>query len=68
MKTLSSTVDPQYRSDSAVPNTSAHHAGEDVVIYARGPLSHLFTGNHEQTYIPNALRLVGYLTLLLLSA
>ncbi|KAI8795374.1 alkaline phosphatase, tissue-nonspecific isozyme [Biomphalaria glabrata] len=27
------------------------HAGEDVVIYARGPMAHLFQGTKEQSYI-----------------
>ncbi|KAK7082385.1 hypothetical protein SK128_001271 [Halocaridina rubra] len=44
-----------YRQDSTVPFTSAHHGGEDVGIWATGPLSHLFTGVYEQNYIPHAL-------------
>ncbi|KAL4227487.1 hypothetical protein ACF0H5_012931 [Mactra antiquata] len=27
------------------------HGGEDVVVYAKGPMSHLVRGSHEQTYI-----------------
>ena len=34
---------------------SAAHAGEDVAIYARGPMSHLFTGVHEQTFIAHGM-------------
>merc|ERR1711915_550107 len=45
-----------YPADSTVPMIESKHAGEDVVLYARGPHSHLFTGIHENAYIPHALR------------
>ncbi len=32
------------------------HGGEDVVIYAKGPGSHLFRGTREQNYIFHAMR------------
>ncbi|XP_067949435.1 uncharacterized protein [Watersipora subatra] len=38
-----------------VHQKSAAHAGEDVAIYARGPMSHLFTGVHEQTFIAHGM-------------
>ncbi|XP_076467438.1 alkaline phosphatase, tissue-nonspecific isozyme-like isoform X2 [Babylonia areolata] len=31
------------------------HAGEDVAIYARGPMAHLFHGVHEQSYIAHVM-------------
>ena len=31
------------------------HAGEDVGIYARGPMSHLIHTKHEQSYIAHAI-------------
>ena len=31
------------------------HGGEDVAIYARGPMSHLFHGVQEQNYIAHVL-------------
>ncbi|KAK7500626.1 hypothetical protein BaRGS_00008201, partial [Batillaria attramentaria] len=31
------------------------HGGEDVAIYARGPMAHLFHGVHEQNYIAHAM-------------
>lgn len=31
--------------------TEASASGTDVPIYARGPMSHLFTGTHEQSDI-----------------
>lgn len=27
------------------------HGGDDVMVFARGPMSHLFTGNYEQNQI-----------------
>lgn len=38
-----------------VPLTSETHGGMDVAILAKGPFSHLFSGVHEQTYIPYAM-------------
>ena len=31
------------------------HGGEDVAIYALGPMSHLFHGTHEQNYIAHVM-------------
>ena len=44
-----------YKQQSAVPLGSETHAGEDVAIYARGPMSHLFHGVHEQSYIAHVM-------------
>lgn len=38
-----------------VPLVSESHSGDDVVVYASGPWSHLFTGVFEQNYIPHAI-------------
>lgn len=40
---------------SAVPRDSESHGGEDVSIYAKGPMAHLFQGVHEQNYIAHAM-------------
>lgn len=40
---------------SAAPTDSTTHSGEDVVVLARGPMSHLFQGVHEQNYIAHAM-------------
>uniref|UniRef100_A0A0B6YV85 Alkaline phosphatase n=1 Tax=Arion vulgaris TaxID=1028688 RepID=A0A0B6YV85_9EUPU len=48
------TQDKYYVYQSAVPMKSETHGGEDVPIYATGPHSVLFTGVHEQNYIPMA--------------
>ena len=45
------TAAKSYRQQSAVYMQQAVASGEDVVIYARGPMSHLFTGTLEQNDI-----------------
>ncbi|KAL3861252.1 hypothetical protein ACJMK2_007300 [Sinanodonta woodiana] len=45
----------EYISQSAVPLDSETHGGEDVSIFARGPMSHLFHGVHEQHYIAHVM-------------
>jgi len=40
---------------TGVPLQSETHGGDDVVIYARGPFAHLFTGVHQQSYIPHVM-------------
>ncbi|VDI71088.1 alkaline phosphatase [Mytilus galloprovincialis] len=49
------TDDKNYVSESAIPFNPSTHAGEDVAIYAKGPMSHLFHATHEQSYIPHVL-------------
>lgn len=39
----------------AVQVESETHGGEDVAIYARGPMAHLFQGTHEQNYIAHVM-------------
>ncbi|XP_059170507.1 alkaline phosphatase-like [Physella acuta] len=46
------THDKSYISQSGVPLSSETHGGEDVAIFAQGPQSFLYTGVHEQNYIP----------------
>lgn len=45
-----------YMQQSAVPLASETHSGEDVGIYARGPMSHLFHGVHEQHYVSHVIQ------------
>ena len=40
-----------YLQDTNVELLSETHGGEDVGIWSRGPMSHLFHANHEQSYI-----------------
>lgn len=40
---------------AAVPTQSTTHSGEDVIVLARGPMSHLFHGIQEQSYLAHAM-------------
>ncbi|KAB5559033.1 hypothetical protein PHYPO_G00024190 [Pangasianodon hypophthalmus] len=44
-----------YVQQSAVPLSSETHGSEDVAIFAKGPMSHLFHGVQEQSYIAHAM-------------
>ncbi|KAM4651230.1 alkaline phosphatase-like [Discoglossus pictus] len=53
-----STVDfnhANYLAQSAVPLRMETHGGEDVAIFAKGPMAHLLHGVHEQNYIPHVM-------------
>ncbi|XP_077513161.1 alkaline phosphatase-like [Amblyomma americanum] len=40
---------------SAFKLSEETHGGEDVAVYATGPWAHLFSGVHDQSYIPHVL-------------
>ena len=42
-----------FKFPATAPKTSETHGGDDVVVYASGPWSHLFTGIMEQNAIPH---------------
>uniref|UniRef100_A0A672MR66 Alkaline phosphatase n=1 Tax=Sinocyclocheilus grahami TaxID=75366 RepID=A0A672MR66_SINGR len=44
-----------YVQQSAAPLDSETHGGEDVALFARGPMAHLYQGVYEQSYIPHAM-------------
>ncbi|KAI5101194.1 intestinal-type alkaline phosphatase precursor, partial [Silurus meridionalis] len=44
-----------YVQQSAVPLSSETHGSEDVAIFAKGPMSHLFHSVQEQSYIAHAM-------------
>lgn len=47
---------------AAVPRKWATHGGEDVPVYAIGPLSStLFTGTVDQSYVPHAVAYIACL-------
>jgi alkaline phosphatase len=45
------TMHPDYLQEAAIPLEDETHGGEDVAIYADGPLAHLFHGTMEQNVI-----------------
>ncbi|XP_030646976.1 intestinal-type alkaline phosphatase-like [Chanos chanos] len=50
---ISSTND--YMQQTAVPLESETHGSEDVAIFAKGPMAHLFHGVQEQSYIAHVM-------------
>ena len=48
-------ADKHYHQQSAVPLNSESHGGDDVGIFARGPMAHLFTGVLEQNKIAHVM-------------
>ncbi|KAG7217535.1 hypothetical protein INR49_021462 [Caranx melampygus] len=49
------TDDEEYMQQAAVPLDAETHGGEDVVIYAKGPMAHLFHGVKEQNYVAHVM-------------
>ncbi|UYV82023.1 hypothetical protein LAZ67_21000480 [Cordylochernes scorpioides] len=47
------TASNNYRQDSIVYLKDETHGGDDVGVFAQGPFAHLYTGVHEQSYIPH---------------
>ncbi|XP_036409748.1 intestinal-type alkaline phosphatase-like [Megalops cyprinoides] len=45
----------EYMQQSAVPLSAETHGSEDVAIFAKGPMAHLFHGVQEQSYIAHAM-------------
>jgi len=49
------TTDRDFVQDVAIPLDYETHDGEDVGIYAHGPMAHLIHGVHEQSYIAHVM-------------
>lgn len=52
---FSFSADNEYRQQAPVPLSSVTHSIEDVAIFAKGPMSHLFHGVQEQNYIAHVI-------------
>ncbi|XP_039627120.1 alkaline phosphatase, intestinal, tandem duplicate 1 [Polypterus senegalus] len=52
-------MDKDYMQQAAVQLDSETHGGEDVAIFAKGPMAHLFHGVKEQNYVAHALAYAG---------
>jgi len=52
---VNQTADMTHRQDSAAPLHSETHGGDDVGIWAAGPMAHLIHGVHEQSYIAHVM-------------
>ena len=48
----SDTTSFEYSQQTGILTDEVHHSGSDVAIYARGPMAHLFSGVHEQNFVP----------------
>ena len=48
-------ADLAYKQASAAPLSSETHGGDDVGIWAAGPMAHLIHGVHEQSYIAHVM-------------
>ena len=44
-----------YQQDGGIYLESETHGGEDVAVYANGPMSHLFHGVHENNYVAHVM-------------
>jgi len=49
------TEDMDYTFPATAPLYSETHGGDDVIVFARGPWSHLYAGTFEQNYIPHVM-------------
>lgn len=49
------TKDYRFEFPAAAPINSGLHAGEDVIVYADGPWSHIFNGVYEQNFIAHGM-------------
>ncbi|XP_002730835.1 alkaline phosphatase-like [Saccoglossus kowalevskii] len=50
------TESSSYVQQAVIPLKDESHGGEDIPIYADGPMAHLFHGTHEQHYIAHVIK------------
>ena len=49
------TDDFDYTFPTTAPIYSETHGGDDVIVFAKGPWSHLYAGTFEQNFIPHVM-------------
>ena len=49
--------DPRYVWPSGIPVVDETHGGEDVAVYAKGPMAHMFYGVQEQHHVAHVMAL-----------
>ena len=49
------TAADDFLQDAGVAKSSETHGGDDVGIYAQGPMAHLIHSSHEQSYIAHVM-------------
>lgn len=49
--TKNDTTEWEYSQQAVVLNDEVTHSGADVLVFAKGPMAHLFNAVHEQTYV-----------------
>lgn len=54
-KASGNTTIHDYTQQVGIPEETGLHGGSDVVVYAKGPMGHLFHSIHEQNYIAHAI-------------
>ncbi|XP_072017444.1 alkaline phosphatase-like [Amphiura filiformis] len=52
---------PDFVYSAGVPKSSSNHAGQDVPVYAAGPMSFMFHRTHEQNYVAHVARMAACL-------
>ncbi|XP_072016314.1 uncharacterized protein [Amphiura filiformis] len=55
------TAHPDFVQSASVPKSSSNHGGQDVPVYAAGPMAHMFHRTHEQTYVAHVARMAACL-------
>ena len=49
------TTGSTFKQDAITPMKYETHGGEDVPVYAHGPMAHLFAGLYDQSYLAHAM-------------
>ncbi|XP_072049663.1 alkaline phosphatase-like isoform X2 [Amphiura filiformis] len=55
------TAHPDFVQSASVPKTYSNNGGQDVPVYAAGPMAHMFHRTHEQTYVAHVARMAACL-------